>query len=469
MPELHFPWVECSILVPVIGALCVAFMRCRERARAWSIFFCALSLALASCEWIDFVTLDTYEAHDHWDVIEWVFHQDIFLIDELNAPLIPLAALGTLLTVMTTMRTKSQRFSYPWALASEAILMATLNCRESWMLIGLLSLATVPPWLELRRRERSTRIYELHMGLFVVLLTLGYTLFVFTRDEQEVSLVAMALLAAASLLRSGIIPVHCWMTDLFEKATLGTALQFVSPLIGAYAVMRLVLPFAPDWTLHAIAIASLVTAVYAAGMSVVQIEARRFFCYLFLSNASLVLVGLELVTPIGLTGALCVWLSVGLSMTGFGITLRCIESRIGRVALSDFHGLFEQMPSMAGLFLLTGLASIGFPGTIGFIAIELLVEGAVGVYPIIGLTVVLASALNGIAILTAYFRIFTGRQIHCQVALQPRTAERVAIMILSFLILLGGLLPQAGVASRYHAAIELGKHRQVRELPEDSH
>ncbi len=31
MPELHFPWVECSILVPIVGALCVAFMRCRER------------------------------------------------------------------------------------------------------------------------------------------------------------------------------------------------------------------------------------------------------------------------------------------------------------------------------------------------------------------------------------------------------------------------------------------------------
>ena len=39
---------------------------------------------------------------------------------------------------------------------------------------------------------------------------------------------------------------------------------------------------------------SLVTAVYAAGMAVVQREARRFFAYLFLSHASLVLVGLEL-------------------------------------------------------------------------------------------------------------------------------------------------------------------------------
>ncbi|PNY35982.1 hypothetical protein C2E31_16135, partial [Rhodopirellula baltica] len=41
----------------------------------------------------------------------------------------------------------------------------------------------------------------------------------------------------------------------------------------------------------------------------------------------LVLVGLELATPIGLTGGLCVWLSVGLALGGFGLTLRCVEAR----------------------------------------------------------------------------------------------------------------------------------------------
>jgi len=94
------------------------------------------------------------------------------------------------------------------------------------------------------------------------------------------------MLTAAALLRSGIVPVHCWMTDLFEKATLGTALLFVAPMTGAYAVMRLVRPVAPDWALQSIAVVSLVTAVYAAGMALVQTDARRFFCFLFLSHSS---------------------------------------------------------------------------------------------------------------------------------------------------------------------------------------
>ena len=460
MPELHFPWLEASIVTPLFGSIIAYFIRDGLKARMCAILVCTIALLFAVGEFIDFSFLQSFEAHDHWDLITFFFNQDIFVVDELSAPLLPLATIVYLVTVLATLRTKIQRFSFPLALLSESILLATLSCRSSWALVALLSLATVPPWLELRARNRCTRIFSMHMGLFVILLSVGYGLLQFRTLPNEPALVAGALLTAATLLRSGIVPVHCWMTDLFEKASFGTAILFVTPLTGAFAVMRLVLPVAPDWALHWIALLSLITAIYASGMALVQTEARRFFCYLFLSNASLVLVGLELVTPIGLTGALCVWLSVGLSLTGFGLTLRSIESRIGRVSLTDYHGLYDQMPSMAGFFLLTGLAAIGFPGTIGFIAIELLVEGAVEVYPQIGSAVVIAAALNGIAILHAYFRIFTGRRLSTHASLSARWPERVSVLLLTILIVGGGIAPQSSVASRYHAAIELRRHRE---------
>ncbi len=465
MPELHFPWLEAAIVTPLLGAVVAYLIRDGLKARVCAIVVSTLALVFALGEFVDFTLLASFEAHDHWDLVTFFFNQDIFIVDELSAPLLPLATIVYLVAMLATLRTKIQRFSFPLALLSESILLATFSCRASWVLVALLSLATVPPWIELRARNRCTRVFTLHMGLFVILLALGYGLLQIRTSPDEPALLAGALLTAATLLRSGIVPVHCWMTDLFEKASFGTAILFVTPLTGAFAVMRLVLPVAPDWALHWIALLSLVTAIYASGMALVQSEARRFFCYLFLSNASLVLVGLELVTPIGLTGALCVWLSVGLSLTGFGLTLRSIESRIGRVSLTDYHGLYDQMPSMAGFFLLTGLAAIGFPGTIGFIAIELLVEGAVEVYPQVGSAVVIAAALNGIAILHSYFRIFTGRRPTAHTSLSARWPERVAILLLTLLIIGGGIIPQSSVASRYHAAIELRRHRENLEEP----
>jgi NADH-quinone oxidoreductase subunit M len=456
--ELHFPWLEVAVLLSLAGALWVASPPGRRRARINSLAVSGLTLLCTIAAWYDFVSLHTFQAHDRWDVAHLLFRADLLVVDELSAPLLPLAALLYFLTMLATLRTKLRRFSFPRALAAEAIVLATLSCKLPWVVVALLAAGAVPPLLELRSRGAPTRIFALHMGLFVALLAGGQSLLEF--GGPILQLIGVLLLAAAVLLRSGVVPVHCWMTDLFEHASFGTALLFVTPMVGAYGAMRLVLPIAPDWVLQAISIVSLFTAVYAAGMALVQTEARRFFCYLFLSHASLVLVGLEIATPITLAGALCVWLSVGLSLGGFGLTLRSVEARTGRLSLTEFHGLCAHVPMLAAFFLLTGLASVGFPGTIGFVGAELLVEGVVRASPLVGVVVVIAAALNGLAVLHAYFRVFTGARHAASIDLHSRPPERIAVLLLSVLILGGGLYPQPGIDSRYHAAVELVEARR---------
>jgi NADH-quinone oxidoreductase subunit M len=147
-------------------------------------------------------------------------------------------------------------------------------------------------------------------------------------------------------------------------------------------------------------------------------------------------------------------------LTGFGLTLRAVESRIGRISLDEFHGLYERTPSLAVLFLITGLASIGFPGTAGFVGAELLVDGAVTVSPLIGMGVVMTAALNGLAVLHAYFHIFTGTRPIGTIDLRSRQPERVAVLVLVTLILGGGIFPQPGVASRYELAEQIARTRR---------
>lgn len=461
MIELHLPWLELTIITPLIGALLICRQRDPELAHKRALVVTGVTLALALGAWEDFNTLHTFEAHDHWDVVSPILGGGAVVIDELSAPLLPLAALLYFLMTLSTLRTKVRRFPFAWTLVSLTLVLAMLSCRSPWGVIGLLSAQTIPPVVELRARGRSTRVFMLHMASFLVLLAGGWAMIDAEGPKAEHSIWGIGMLIAAVLVRSGCVPVHCWMTDLFENSTLGTALLYVTPMAGAYATVRLVLPVAPDWALQTIALLSLFTAVYAAGMALVQRETRRFFVYLFLSHSSLVLVGLEIVTPIGLTGGLCVWLSVGLSLAGFGLTLRALESRTGRLSLADYHGLYEHMPSLATFFLLTGLASIGFPGTVGFVGAELLVEGAVDVYPYVGMLVVFAAALNGIAVLHAYFRLFTGTTHTASLSLNARTSEKVAVLALSAPIIGGGLWPQPGVASRYHAATEIMARRYV--------
>ena len=459
MTVLHLPWLEIAILLAVVGALAVNRVRDPQRAARLGMAFTAAALLCTLLAWAAFALGATPAAGAAWSAQTYVWGRQPFRLDNLSAPLVVVAALLHFLTALATPRTKMRRFSFSWSLFSEAIRLATFSCQEPWVLIGLLAANAVPPFVELLNRGESPRVYVLHMALFLGLLVLGWAFVDPTGNHPTESGWATACLLAAVLIRCGAVPAHCWLTDWFEHASFGNALLFVTPLIGVYAAVRLVLPVAPDWALQGLGLASLLTAVYAAGMATVQHEARRFFAYLFLSHASLVLVGLGLHTPVSLTGALALWVAVALALHGFGLTLRALEARFGRLSLADFHGLYEQSPALAMCFLLTGLASVGFPGTLGFVAAELLVDGAAEASPYVALAVALAGALNGIAVVRVYFLLFTGTRHASAVRLRVGPRERLAILTLAALILGGGLVPQPGVLSRHRAALDVLRAR----------
>jgi len=456
--ELHGPWLELAILLPLVGAAVVRRFVDRYQAWKWGVVFSGLTFLLCVAAWQDFGLMpDALEADDRWHLMSRLFglEHEVFVIDHLNAPLLPMMSLLYFLANVATLRTKVRRFSFAWSLLAESLVLATFSCKTPWLLIGLVAAGTVPPYWDLRTRRAPTRAFTLHMGAYIGLLAVGQAWVQFEGPGRH-SLWAIGPLIAAVLIRSGIAPLHCWMTHLYERASLGTALLFTMPLTGAYLAVRLVLPVAPDSVLRIIGLISLVTAVYAAGMALVQRDGRRFFCYLLISHSALVLVGLEVVSELGLTGALCVWLSATVSLGGFGLTLRALESRRGQLSLDEFQGLYEHMPALAVCFFLTGLGSIGFPGTFGFIGSELLVDGAVEVYRVyVGIAVVIASALNGIAFVKTYFLLFTGTRYASGVSLNIGGRERVAVLSLTGLIILGGVMPQFNVASRNQAAKEI--------------
>lgn len=456
---LSLPWLEAAIAVPLVGAIVTACLRDPNRATGWGLLFAFLALTWSFAASLAFVA-GTAPARGEWDVQTRLFGTRVFQFDELNAPLVSTVALLYLLTALATPRIKLRRFSFPWSLASEGLALATLSCINSWALVIILSLGTLPPIMELIDNKRPYRVYVLHIALFVGLLVGGSA-----AVEAGATGLGAGLLFVAVLVRCGVIPTHCWITDWIENASLGRALLFVAPLTGVYAAIRLVLPIAQEWMLHGLSLASLITAVYAAGMATVQQEARRFFAFLFLSHASLVLVGLELHTAISLTGSLRLWSSAIVSLGGLGLTLRALESRVGRLSLSRFHGLYDHSPALAVCFLVTGLATVGFPGTAGFVAAEMLVDGAVEASPWVGLGVVTAAALNGIAVVRAYFLLFTGARHGATVPLGITLKERIAVLTLAALLIGGGLLPQPGVETGYRAAEKILKEREARNQP----
>lgn len=452
MTELHLPWLAAATLVPLVGALVVGRLSSFQKARKCSLTFLATTLACTVGASIDFILSGGDVASDRWNVFPRWLKQELFVIDPLSAPLLVLAPLLYFLTALATLGAKVRRFSFAANLLAQSLLVAAFSCRSPWWIIAFLSLGTLPPLWDLRNRHKPMRIYVMHTTAYVVLLLLGWWMASVDVFPFHASAWRLAPLLLAVLIRCGMAPFHCWITDLFEHASFGTALVFVTPMTGVYIAVRLILPHASPEIMHTLGVVASVTALYTAGMALVQHSARRFFCYILLSHASLVLVGLQTATPIGLTASLLLWLSMGLSLAGFGLTLRALEARHGRLSLVGYHGLYEHTPMLAICFLLTGMGSVGFPGTVGFVGAELLVHGVIESYPYFGVAIVIAAALNGIAVVQAYFKLFTGTKYIATVPLAVRGRERFAVLTLAALIIGGGLYPQPGIASRHHAA-----------------
>lgn len=433
------PWLEISLVVPLVGAGCVRLFRAPRPAALWCIGFAGATLACALLSLVGF--------HAELPAVG----RPAFTVNDLNAPLLPAVALIHFLTALTTARTKSDRFSFAGLLLGCAVRLAAFACVGPWPLVGLLALEVLLPVVAI---GRGGRLYAVHAALFAVLLAGGWACV-----DRGATEVGSALVLLAALVRTGAIPAQVWVTDRFENGSFGAALLLVVPLAGVYAVVRLVLPIAPEWALEAFGVAAVGTAFYTAGRGIVEHDARRFFAYLFVSHAALVLVGVGLHTPFAVTGALVMWISTGLSLGGLGLILRSLEARVGRLDLREHRGLYDQSPALAVCFLLTGLATVGFPATTGFVAIELLVDEAVGAHEAFGLAVVLVAALNGIGVVRAYLLLFTGRRHATGVDLRITPRERVALLTLVGLILGGGLVPQAYLESRHRAAEAILRQR----------
>lgn len=443
MNPLAWTWIELAITVPFIGAVVVRLFREPLVADRIAISCTAFALASALIAWLGFhlgVPVNSLVPN------QWLTRAP-FEIDEFNAPLIPLVAGIHLLTVLMTPRVKMNRMSYTGHLIGESIRLSIVSCLQPWLLIALMIVGCVPPAVELINRARSIRIYAIHMCLFALLLILGWW------QIERGSELGIVLLFAAILVRTGCVPTHLWFADLLQNASFGTALLYLTPIASVYTTFRLVIPIAPTWVLEMLGILSLVTAILAGGLAVVQVDVRRFMSFIMLSQSSLILVGLELRTATSLTGALCLWMSSIVAVGGFGLILRAVEARFGKLDLRRHHGLYDHAPPLAIGFLLMGLSSIGFPGTFGFIAAELLMDGAIEANIMIGLGLILAAMLNGIAILRVYFLIFTGERSTSTTPIILKDRKKYSILALCIVVLAGALISSTIVTNRHSAAL----------------
>ncbi|MEX2530351.1 MAG: NADH-quinone oxidoreductase subunit M [Gemmatimonadota bacterium] len=201
-----------------------------------------------------------------------------------------------------------------------------------------------------------------------------------------------AAFALAFAIKVPIFPVHTWLPDAHVEAPTPGSVVLAAVLLklGAYGFVRFVLPFFPDAAVDPTVVTVMMTLgvvgiVYAAWVAAVQPDAKKLVAYTSVAHMGFVVLGIFAVTVNGLQGALFVMISHGIATGALFLLLGMMYERRHTREIADFGGLASVAPLMTTAFLITALASIGLPGTSGFVGEFLALLGTFERSPVIAL------------------------------------------------------------------------------------
>jgi len=374
-------------------------------------------------------------------------------IDGITAVLLPYVSLVELAILLVAPRRALERAAVTRLLFGAAATFAMLLTSHPLVMILLWVVTALTTWSSVRSTPGGTsaaRVFAIAMIVAAICMA-GGTLLLLVDPPWGVAAgwvgaVGGWLVAVAVLIRKGIFPFHSWYPTLFNGAPMSTALAATMPQIAAYTAVRLLIGHVdhPEGVAAELVVLSqlaLITAAYGAALAIVQRDLRSLIGTLAMSQSAIVLAGLAGTLPMELNGAFCVWISSGLAITGIGLVSWALESRAGPIRLDTPQGRFWDAPSLAAFFLLFGLASIGLPGTLSFVADDLIVSGSLDEQLHAGLLVIISTVLSGIAMMRGWFHVFGGPVVTdgARHAILPR--ERVAFTALLAALFLLGLWP----------------------------
>jgi len=388
-------------------------------------------------------------------------------IDGLTTLLMPYAACVSLAIALAAPRRDLDAAGVSRMLAGTAATLAMFATSHPFTILGLWVLTAAGTWISTRATpggRGAARVFAIAMTTALAAMTVGTCLLVsdppWERASGTVGIAGGWLVAVAVMIRKGIVPFHSWYPALFSGAPMSAALSATMPQVAAYSAVRLLIGHVD----HAAGLAleleflsnvALVTAVYGAALALVQRELRGFIGFLAMSQSAMVLAGLSGTLPLELSGALCVWISSGLSLTGIGLVTWALESRAGPIRLDTPQGRFWDAPTLAAFFLLFGLAGSGLPGTLSFVADDLIVSGSLDEKLYGGLLVTASTVLSGIAVMRCWFFVFGGPTAPDGPRHAILSRERLALSALLLALFGFGLFPGPLVRAIEQAAEQL--------------
>ena len=176
-------------------------------------------------------------------------------------------------------------------------------------------------------------------------------------------------------------PVHTWLPDAHVEAPTAGSVILAGVLLkmGGYGFIRFSLPMFPtppaNFTPLVFAL-SVVAIIYTSLVALAQEDMKKLIAYSSVAHMGFVTMGIFTVTAEGLQGAMIQMLSHGVVSAALFLCVGVVYDRLHTREIARYGGLVDNMPKYAFCFMVFMLASVGLPGTSGFVGEFLALLGA---------------------------------------------------------------------------------------------
>jgi NADH-quinone oxidoreductase subunit M len=254
---------------------------------------------------------------------------------------------------------------------------------------------------------------------------------------------------AAFAVKVPMFPVHTWLPDAHTEAPTAGSVLLAAILIkmGAYGFLRFSLPLFPQASQSmapVMLVLSVIAVIYGGLICLVQTDLKRLIAYSSVSHMGFVTLGIFALNPYGIQGGLLQMVNHGIVTGGLFLSVGIVYERTHTRQISDYGGLANVMPVFASFFMVFTLASIGLPGTNGFVGEFLIILGGFKQSRLSGILAATGIIIGAIYMLWLYQRIFF-MSLNEKIASLKDMSLRETLTLLPMLILVFwiGIYPDA--------------------------
>ena len=434
----NFPWLSVITFAPMIGVLFILLIRgtpevVARNARAVALWTSLITFAVSLGIWVNFdnaIVGFQFEEKAVWmESLGLAYHLGV---DGISMFFILLSTLLTVLCIAAswisiTDRVKEYMISF---LVLETLMIGMFSALDLILFYVFFEGVLIPMFLIIGvwggpRRNYAAFKFFLYTLVGSVLMLLAILTMIFESGTADittllnhdfpVSLQPWLWLAffASFAVKVPMWPVHTWLPDAHVEAPTAGSVILAGVLLkfGGYGFLRFSLPMFPiasaDFTPFIFGL-SVIAIIYTSLVALAQEDMKKLIAYSSVAHMGFVTMGCFAANQQGIEGAIFQMLSHGVVSAALFLVVGIVYDRIHSREISTYGGLVHRMPFYAFIFMVFMLASVGLPGTSGFVGEFLILIGTFQVNTWVALLGATGVIIGAAYMLYLYRRVIFG-------------------------------------------------------------